>query len=54
VQGDRPKSKPTKAALLKDHFEKLLDALCAHHEVPVKHALKDCHLIKNYDNGTLK
>jgi hypothetical protein len=26
----------------------------AHHEVPVKHALKDCRLIKNYVDGTLK
>jgi hypothetical protein len=25
-----------------------------HHEVPVKHTLKDCRLIKNNNNGTLK
>jgi hypothetical protein len=31
-----------------------LDASCLHHEVPVKHALKDCRLIKNYVNDTLK
>jgi hypothetical protein len=30
-----------------------MDALCPHHEVPVKYALKD-RLIKNYINGTLK
>jgi hypothetical protein len=41
----RTKSNPTKAGPPKDHFEKLLDAPCPHHEVPVKHALKDYHLI---------
>jgi hypothetical protein len=50
----RPKGNPTKPAPSKDHFEKLLDAPCLHHEVPVKHSLKDCRLIKNYVNGTLK
>jgi hypothetical protein len=38
----------------KDHFERLQDASCPHHEVPVKHSLKDCQLIKNYGNSTLK
>jgi hypothetical protein len=50
----RPKSNPAKAGPPKDHFEKLLDAPCPHHEVPVKHALKHCRLIKNYVNNTLK
>jgi hypothetical protein len=50
----RPKSNPAEAVLPKDHFEELLDALCPHHEVPIKHALKDCRLIKNYVNDTLK
>jgi hypothetical protein len=50
----RPKGNSTKPALSKDHFERLLDALCPHHEVPVRHSLKDCRLIKNYVNGTLK
>jgi hypothetical protein len=49
-----PKSNPTKPALCKDHFERLLDAPCPHHEVPVKHFLKDCLLVKKYVNGTLK
>jgi hypothetical protein len=49
-----PKGNPSKPSLPKDHFEKLLDASCPHHEVPVKHALKDCRLIKNYVNITLK
>jgi hypothetical protein len=49
-----PKGNPTKPAPSKDHFERLLDAPCTHHEVPVKHSLKDCRLIKNYVNGTLK
>jgi hypothetical protein len=53
-KASHPKGNPTKAGLPKDHFEKLLDASCPHHEVPVKHALKDCRLIKNYVNDTLK
>jgi hypothetical protein len=50
----RPKGNPTKPAPSKDHFERLLDASCLHHEVPVKHSLRDCQLMKNYVNGTLK
>jgi hypothetical protein len=50
----RPKGNPTKPALTKDHFERLLDAPCPHHEVPVKHMLRECRLMKNYIKGTLK
>jgi hypothetical protein len=50
----RPKGNSTKPAPSKDHFERLLDAPCTHHEVLVRHSLKDCRLIKNYVNGTLK
>jgi hypothetical protein len=50
----RPKGNPTKPAPSKDHFERLLDASCPHHEVPVKHSLRGCRLMKNYVNGTLK
>jgi hypothetical protein len=50
----RPKGNPTKPAPTKDHFERLLDAPCPHHEVPVKHTLGGCCLIKNYVKGTLK
>jgi hypothetical protein len=50
-KASRPEDNPTKPASSKDHFERLLDALCPHHEVPVKHSLKDCWLIKNYVNG---
>jgi hypothetical protein len=50
----RSKGNPAKPAPSKDHFEKFLDAPCPHHKVPVKHSLKDCQLIKNYVNGTLK
>jgi hypothetical protein len=53
-KASRSKGNPTKPGPPKDHFEKLLDAPCPHHEVPVKHVLKDCRLIKNYINGTLK
>jgi hypothetical protein len=50
----RPKGNPTKPAPSRDHFEKLLDAPCPHHEVIVKHTLKECLLMKNYVKGTLK
>jgi hypothetical protein len=50
----RPKGNPTKPAPSKDHFERLLDAPCPHHEVPVMHSLKDCRLINNYVNDTLR
>jgi hypothetical protein len=50
----RPKGKPCKPAPSRDHFEKLLDAPCPHHEVPVKHTLRECRLMKNYVKGTLK
>jgi hypothetical protein len=40
-KASRPKGNPSKVGLPKDHFEKLLDASCPHHEVPVKHALKN-------------
>jgi hypothetical protein len=50
----RPKSNPTKAGPPKDHFERLFEASCTHHEVPVKHVLNNCLLMKNYVNGTLK
>jgi hypothetical protein len=48
-----PKGNLTKNAPSKDHFERLLDVPCPHHEVPVKHSLRDCRLMKNYVNGTL-
>jgi hypothetical protein len=50
----RPKGNPTKPTPSKDHFERFLDALFSHHEVPVKHSLRDCRLMKNYVNDTLK
>jgi hypothetical protein len=50
----RPKGNPTKPAPTKDHFERLLDVSCPHHEVPVKHTLRECRLMKNYVKGTLK
>jgi hypothetical protein len=31
-----------------------LDGLCPHHEVPVKHTLWECRLMKNYVKGILK
>jgi hypothetical protein len=50
----RPKGNPAKPAPTKDHFERLLDAPCPHHEVLVKHSLRECRLMKNYVKGTLK
>jgi hypothetical protein len=50
----RPKGNLTKPAPPKDNFERLLDASCPHHEVPVKHTLGECRLMKNYVKGTLK
>jgi hypothetical protein len=35
------KGNPTKPAPTKDHFERLLDVPCPHHEVPVKHTLRE-------------
>jgi hypothetical protein len=49
-----PKGNPTKPAPTRDHFEKLLDASFPHHEVPVKHTLRECQLMKNYVKGTIK
>jgi hypothetical protein len=50
----RPKGNQGNPAPTKDHFEKLLDAPCPHHEVPVKHTLRGCRLMKNYVKSTLK
>jgi hypothetical protein len=53
-KASRPKGNPGKPALSRDHLEKLLDVSCPHHEVPVKHKLRECRLMKNYVKGTLK
>jgi hypothetical protein len=50
----RPKGNPTKPAPSRDHFKRLLDAPCPRHEVPIKHTLRECRLMKNYVKGTLK
>jgi hypothetical protein len=50
----RSKGNPGKPAPTRDHFEKLLDAPCPHHEVPVKHTLRECRVMKNYVKSTLK
>jgi hypothetical protein len=49
-----PKGNQAKPAPSRNHFEKLLDAPCLHHEVPVKHTLREYRLMKNYVKGTLK
>jgi hypothetical protein len=46
-KASRPKGNQAKPAPSRDHFEKLLDAPCPHHEVPVKHTLRECRLMKN-------
>jgi hypothetical protein len=53
-KASRPKGNPGKPAPTRDHLKKLLDAPCPHHEVPVKHTLKECRLMKNYFKSTLK
>jgi hypothetical protein len=53
-KASRPKGNQAKPAPSRDHLEKLLDAPCPHHEVPVEHTLKECRLMKNYVKGTLK
>jgi hypothetical protein len=53
-KASRPQGNPGKPAPSRGHLEKLLDTLCSHHEVPVKHTLRECRLMKNYVNGTLK
>jgi hypothetical protein len=53
-KASRPKGNQAKLAPSRDHFERLLDAPCLHHEVPVKHTLGECRLMKNYVKGTLK
>jgi hypothetical protein len=50
----RPKGNLGKPVPTWDHFEKLLYAPFPHHEVPVKHTLRECRLMKNYVNSTLK
>jgi hypothetical protein len=50
----RPKNNPPKNGPPKDHFERLSEVPCTHHKVPVKHALKDCRLMKNYVTNMLK
>jgi hypothetical protein len=49
-----PKGNQAKPAPSRDHFKRLLDVPCLHHEVPVKHTLRECQLMKNYVKGTLK
>jgi hypothetical protein len=53
-KASRPKGNQAKPAPSRNHFEKLLDAPCLHHEVPVKHTLREYRLMKNYVKGTLK
>jgi hypothetical protein len=53
-KASRPKGNPTKPAPSRDHFERLLEAPCPHHEIPIKHTLWECRLMKNYAKGTLK
>jgi hypothetical protein len=53
-KASRPKGNQGKPAPTRDHFERLLDALCPHHNIPVKHTLRECRLMKNYIKSTLK
>jgi hypothetical protein len=53
-KASRPKGNAAKPAPSRDHFEKLLDAPCPHHEAPVKHTLRECRFMKSYVRSTLK
>jgi hypothetical protein len=53
-KASHPKGNTAKPAPTRDHFERTLDAPCPHHDVPVKHTLRECRLMKNYVKGTLK
>jgi hypothetical protein len=53
-KASRPKGNQGKPAPTREHFEKVLDAPCPHHEVPVKHTLRECRLMKNYAKSSLK
>jgi hypothetical protein len=53
-KASRPKGNQGKPAPTRDHFEKILDTPCRHHEVLVKHTLRECRLMKNYVKSTLK
>jgi hypothetical protein len=53
-KASRPKGSAAKSTPSRDHFEKLLDASCPHHEVLVKHTLRECRLMKSYVKSTLK
>jgi hypothetical protein len=53
-KASHPKGNQGKPAPTRDHFEKLLDAPCPHHDAPVKHTLRECRLMKNYVKSTLK
>jgi hypothetical protein len=53
-KASRPKGNPAKAAPTRDQFDKLLDAPCPHHEVPVKNMLRECPFMKNFVKSTLK
>jgi hypothetical protein len=53
-KASHPKGNQAKPPPSRDHFERLLDVPCPHHEVPIKHTLRECRLMKNYVKGTLK
>jgi hypothetical protein len=53
-KASRPKGNTGKPTSTRDHFEKLQDAPCPHHEVLAKHTLRECQLMKNYVKSTLK
>jgi hypothetical protein len=50
-KASRPKGNQGKLALTRDHFEKLLDAPCPHHEVPIKHTPRECRLMSTLKRG---
>jgi hypothetical protein len=48
------KSKKASAEGAPGHFEKMLEGPCPNHVYPIKHAYKDCGLIKKFLSGGSK
>jgi hypothetical protein len=45
------KGKEASAEDTLDHFEKMLEGPCLNHNYPIKHAYKDCGLMKSSYSG---
>jgi hypothetical protein len=48
------KGKKASAECTQDHFKKMLEGPCLNHTYPIKHACKDCRLMKKFLAGGSK